>query len=264
MTDVFFKSVPKVSGIVNSGYSPPTKRTLARVTRSCHGFVFYKDPDYFFRYDGKLDIVPEKNSIVYLPPNRDYTVVPMKRVSEHGIYVINFTADSEQCEPFVFSPRSPGSVLSLFESCVRSFKAKKAGFEAKCISRLYEIISILTADAYANYLPSTKAAKIAPAINYIKEHYTTEAPSVTFLASICGISEVYLRQLFSEAFGMSPIKYINAMRISLAKELLLSDTFGSIDAVATATGFTDPCYFRRVFKREVGASPASYKSALRR
>ena len=259
MKESFFNSVPTVTSVVNSVYSPPVKRFEKRIERSCHGFVFYKDPDYFFRYDSGLDVIPEKNSIVYLPPNRDYTVVPMKRVSEHGIHVINFLADAERSEPFVFTPRSPGNLLSLFESCERSFKAKKSGYEAKCISCLYEIISILTSDAYASYLPSTKAAKIAPAVDYIKENYTAETPSVTHLSKLCGISEVYLRQLFSEEFGLSPVKYINSLRITLAKELLLSDTFGSIDAVAAAAGFTDPCYFRRVFKYEVGISPGAYR-----
>ena len=30
MAESFFKSVPKILGIVNSGYSPPTKRTLSQ------------------------------------------------------------------------------------------------------------------------------------------------------------------------------------------------------------------------------------------
>ena len=255
----FFETVPKVKEIFHAVYAPTTKRSVTEIKRAHHGFVYYRDPDYSFRFPDGTDIVPTPGSVVYLPANTVYTVLPFEKASAHGIYVINFSADAPVAKPQVITPRSPSAVLSLFEAAERAFRMKKAGFEAKCLSVLYEIIATLTSDVYAKYLPSSKAAKIAPAVDFIKENYTAVMPSVSHLAALCSISEVYLRELFTDEFGTSPIKYVNSLRIERAKELIASDSAQSIEQVAIACGFSDPCYFRRLFKAEVGLSPNAYR-----
>ena len=257
----FFETTPRVKEIFHAVYSPATKRVYAQVNRVHHGFVYYRDPDYSFRFPDGTDIVPTPGSVVYLPANSVYTTIPSEKASPHGIYVINFSADAPVSKPQVITPRSPSAVLSLFEAAERAFRTKKAGFEAKCLSVLYEIIATLTSDTYAKYLPSSKAAKIAPAVDFIRENYTASMPSVSHLASLCSISEVYLRELFAEEFGTSPVKYVNSLRIERAKELITSDVAQSIDQVALACGFSDPCYFRRIFKAEVGLSPNAYRKS---
>ena len=255
----FFETVPRVKEIYHAVYAPAVKRSITQVNRVHHGFVYYRDPDYSFRFSDGTNIVPTPGSVVYLPANTVYTVIPSEKASPHGIYVINFSAEAPVSKPQVITPRSPSTVVSLFEAAERAFRPKKAGYEAKCLSVLYEIIATLTSDVCAKYLPSSKASKIAPAVDFIMENYTKELPSLSQLASLCSISEVYLREIFAEEFGMSPVKYVNALRIERAKELLRSDMQLSIEDVARLSGFLDGCYFRRIFKRETLTSPLEYK-----
>ncbi|KAA9346686.1 two-component regulator propeller domain-containing protein [Larkinella humicola] len=58
--------------------------------------------------------------------------------------------------------------------------------------------------------------------------------------------------------GMSTTRYIRALRLGKAKELLAASDL-NISEVAYAVGFEDPKYFSRVFSDEFGISPASFR-----
>ena len=74
------------------------------------------------------------------------------------------------------------------------------------------------------------------------------------------MSEGYLRALFQEKRGMSPKKYLNAIRLSEAKQLL-GQTSLSVSEVAYAVGFTDPLYFSQFFRKGTGLSPREYRNS---
>jgi AraC-like DNA-binding protein len=56
---------------------------------------------------------------------------------------------------------------------------------------------------------------------------------------------------------------VQALRIEEAKQKLGYDTL-SIDEVAESVGYDDPASFRRIFKRNVGQSPAVYRKKFQR
>ncbi|MGM9507697.1 two-component regulator propeller domain-containing protein [Larkinella sp. GY13] len=58
--------------------------------------------------------------------------------------------------------------------------------------------------------------------------------------------------------GMSTTRYIRALRLGKAKELLAASDL-NISEVAYAVGFEDPKYFSRVFSDEFGISPANFR-----
>jgi transcriptional regulator GlxA family with amidase domain len=58
--------------------------------------------------------------------------------------------------------------------------------------------------------------------------------------------------------GPPPLKYLARYRLDRARELLLS-TDQSVAEIAAATGFRDPFYLSRVFRRAEGCSPNEYR-----
>jgi AraC-like DNA-binding protein len=52
--------------------------------------------------------------------------------------------------------------------------------------------------------------------------------------------------------------YVHAVRVEKAKRIIERDA-GGIDDVAYEVGYEDPTFFRRLFKREVGLTPAAYR-----
>ncbi|MFC4776572.1 helix-turn-helix domain-containing protein [Paenibacillus sp. GCM10023252] len=97
------------------------------------------------------------------------------------------------------------------------------------------------------------------AIQYMKAGYQNPLTR-ELLADHVSLSPGYFSVLFKEHTGVSPIRYLNKIRIDHAKQLLRS-TAQPIAEVAEACGFTDSFYFSRLFQRETGMPPREYRKS---
>lgn len=95
------------------------------------------------------------------------------------------------------------------------------------------------------------------AVNYIDLHFS-EKITLDELAEKCYTNKYHLSHLFTRTQGVSVGKYILDKRIALSKELLKNRS-NSVEYIAEETGFHDPAYFCRVFKRETGKSPSAWR-----
>lgn len=96
---------------------------------------------------------------------------------------------------------------------------------------------------------------------YIEKHYANPL-NLAALAGVFSLSQSYIARLFRTELGMKPSYYINRIRISAAKTMLLQ-TEHSVAEIAQAVGFSDIYYFSHVFKRYEGISPLNYKNSFR-
>ena len=67
----------------------------------------------------------------------------------------------------------------------------------------------------------------------------------------------FRRVLFQS--GMSPEQYIIDFRLKKARDFLLLTPY-TISQIAYSTGFKDPGYFCRVFKKHLGISPKNFRT----
>lgn len=74
-----------------------------------------------------------------------------------------------------------------------------------------------------------------------------------------GITSTYFRSIFKSIVNMSPIDYLNHVRISKALELLQVTNL-SISEIASRVGIYDANYFSRLFKKVTGYPPRYFKS----
>lgn len=78
-----------------------------------------------------------------------------------------------------------------------------------------------------------------------------------------GYSGSYFRKLFKAELGSSPVDYFNRLRIEHAKRQLRQyHDVRSIREIAESSGFSDPYYFSRTFRRHTGVSPRQYVNEL--
>ena len=80
--------------------------------------------------------------------------------------------------------------------------------------------------------------------------------SVTDITKALGISRSMLHKKMTNLFGISISDYIRKRRFELAIKLLKEGH--RVSEVAYMTGFTDPDYFSRTFKRYFGKTPSEY------
>lgn len=102
-------------------------------------------------------------------------------------------------------------------------------------------------------------ALVAEAVEAIRQNYMA-LYGVEELSEQLGVTKSHLVRAFKQALGVPPGKYLTSMRIEAVKTLLLSDEY-NLEMIAGLTGFSGANYLCRVFKREVGVSPAAWRAA---
>ncbi len=73
------------------------------------------------------------------------------------------------------------------------------------------------------------------------------------------VSAAHLREQFHATYGESPMSYLLARRLSRAKELL-QDVRLPVGQVAELSGFRDPFYFSRQFRRLTNYTPTAWRA----
>lgn len=95
---------------------------------------------------------------------------------------------------------------------------------------------------------------------YIHAHYMDDL-TVSSLAHQNGVNENRLFYVFQKYAGMGPGDYIRAYRLNRARDLLVTSSL-PVGTIAAQTGYPDPLYFSRVFKKYFGVSPSKFRNNL--
>ena len=89
---------------------------------------------------------------------------------------------------------------------------------------------------------------------FLDNNYTDSQLSLTMVADNFKITEIYLSKFFKEKNGMNFSKYVEALRMKTAQELL-HDPAMSVQEIAEKVGYNSPQVFRRVYKKYYGKTP---------
>ena len=100
-------------------------------------------------------------------------------------------------------------------------------------------------------------AVISDCQEWIAQNYVSGNP-VGLMAERSGLKPRTFARRFQAATGYLPIDYVHALRIKEAKQLIETENAG-IDGIGLQVGYEDPSFFRRLFKRKVGLTPAAYR-----
>lgn len=87
------------------------------------------------------------------------------------------------------------------------------------------------------------------------------APTAADMARHCNMSLRSFHRKFREVYGVTPRKYLQLKRVEAVRRLLGESRRG-IEQILADVGVSDVTSFRRVFRRELGQSPAELRRAL--
>lgn len=92
---------------------------------------------------------------------------------------------------------------------------------------------------------------------YIETH-AAERLSIVELAEVASLSERTFIRRFKNATGNTPLEYVQRIKVELAKQWLEEGEL-SIKEIGFEAGYDDITYFRSIFKKYTGLTPAEYR-----
>ena len=82
--------------------------------------------------------------------------------------------------------------------------------------------------------------------------------TVDEFAQLLNLGRSVFYQKLKSIIGLSPVDFIREIRIKRAVQLIDSGEY-NFSQVAYMTGFNDPKYFSKCFKKVIGITPSEYK-----
>lgn len=101
---------------------------------------------------------------------------------------------------------------------------------------------------------------IMTTVHYIDEHYM-ERITLDMLAGMAMLSKYYFTRAFSRYKGMTPYKYLNSIRLSHARQMLLTTSY-TIDEIGWRVGYGGSKNLIRAFETATGTTPARYRRSM--
>ena len=135
-----------------------------------------------------------------------------------------------------------------FNDCVRGL----------LIAFFAELLRMCESDVSENEVKKkTGVSQITAALDYVRLEYANNI-RVEELAKASHMSETHFRRVFESYMNMSPMDYINLMRVQKACDIM-KKTNDPMDVVAQKVGFTTTSTFNRNFKKYLNTSPYQWK-----
>jgi len=99
---------------------------------------------------------------------------------------------------------------------------------------------------------------LASVIEYVEKRFREKISSGE-AAGMCKLTPFQFSRVFKETYGMTFQEYVLRYRIREACRLLKNPAT-EIAEVASLTGFNDPSYFGKIFRRYLSCSPSQYQA----
>lgn len=228
--------------------------------RRADGFAYILSGEAEYTFSDGRRVRARTGDVLFLARGSRYGITLYGEEDYTFIFVdFVFACEGEQApENALYSHPSLGKTKRDFEKALALYHTHTAESLLLCASLVYRIYAALVSAESAPYLSGDARRLVEEGTARIAREYADPALTVAALARDAGVSEVYYRRLFGAMYGTSPVRFLTAYRLSVAKELL-SGTELPVGRIAEMCGFASSYYFARVFKKEMGVTPLEYR-----
>jgi AraC-like DNA-binding protein len=164
---------------------------------------------------------------------------------------------------FELEPEHDRAIGCLFAELAAEHRQRAAGHESVLRSLLHALVLRAAripgpAGHAAGPRVQGRAGAVAEAFTELIACPEAAGWSVRQCAGRLGVTPGYLTQAVRAATGRPPGRLLIEARVYQAQQML-AHTRLSVRQVAARTGFSDPAYFGRFFRRETGSSPGAFR-----
>lgn len=208
--------------------------------------------------------VSEDNSISYW----EFLFVNVERflTDDLGkdIVLAGKAADRINARYLLFSEEESPETAALIKEIIQEYHRKPPYYKEVTIGLVYALLMLLSRknkNFSKKKLEERKSSieHIKEALEYIEDYYNRQL-QVIDLAKTCHMSETHFRRTFVHNMNMTPVEYLNMIRIQKACDLLYR-TDQSMEMIADKVGFQTVSTFNRNFRHFIGNSPYQWKKS---
>ena len=221
-----------------------------------------------FWFDGKEEIVGAGHMVLYKPEEIQKYVYYLEDNPE--VFWIHFTGSDVKnilayhgisLDEHVFYCGVLPDYKALFRKIIQELQLCRYGYEDYIASLFNDILLLVDRQQHEQKKATGNVQEqIERAAAYFNENYNTKI-SIDDYAESLHISTNWFIHNFKQYAGMSPAQYILSLRMVNAQSLLERTTY-NIKEISEIVGYENPLYFSRVFKKEIGKSPAQYRKEM--
>lgn len=221
-----------------------------------------------FWFDGRKEIVSAGYMVLYKPEEIQKYVYYLEDNPE--VFWIHFTGSDVKnilayhgisLDEHVFYCGVLPDYKALFRKIIQELQLCRYGYEDYIASLFNDILLLVDRQQHEQKKATGNVQEqIERAAAYFNENYNTKI-SIDDYAESLHISTNWFIHNFKQYAGMSPAQYILSLRMVNAQSLLERTTH-NIKEISEIVGYENPLYFSRVFKKEIGKSPAQYRKEM--
>ena len=242
----FFEEFPSVSGFTGACGRRTVKvgdRTITKPT--CNIILYSKSAELsVLANQKKLLLAPGSTLLLSAESENSFTCLQDGELVVIGYQTI---APLQSSEPLLLTTASPKRTRQVFEQFLHATEEQKPLRELAMRSAFYTLLYLLARNSKIGNRLFLKESLLREARAYLDRHYADPHLRVTSAAEKAGISPAYLRRLFLELEGCTPIEYVNRIRIRQAKKMI-SEGALSFEKIVHACGLSDPSYLKKLLK----------------
>jgi AraC-like DNA-binding protein len=215
-----------------------------------HSFTIHKTASFF-----NVQFYPEKID------NLEIDILEFDKVLFQDETKELYTANINKQGIIHFDPNELIFALSILDTMLDEQNRRDSYFRT-IKKRYFEIILIILKRVvdrqFKNYslYPKRNQSVILEIQDFIEKNITEEIDFAS-IAKEKGYTPNHFRKIFKDFTGLSPVEYINRLRIVKACEYLQNSDL-NIGEIAGCVGIYDSNYFTRLFKQFMGYTPKQY------
>ena len=147
----------------------------------------------------------------------------------------------------------------LFEILGREITEDSYYSQRLASAMVYQILSVASAATYSRYKTQQAFADLSErAVNLMRHSFANPDTSVDSIADMLGVHRVTLGRLCRAEIKMPPKEYLTSLRMEKAASMLVSTEL-PVKEISRMSGFREPNYFEKVFRKTFKTTPTEYR-----
>ena len=230
--------------------------------------------DYAFRLgEGAWNTIGKDHSVTFLDQKPGTYQLQIRSTNSDGVWVDNIRTLTIIVEPTFWETRWAQLLFAIIFAIVVWGLLRTRRYIVSLNRRQKELheayLELLNARQSAPVAEKTEEQPARPkmkpedeafmqrAIQFIEKHLGDADINIGDMAEATATSRSGLNRKMKSLLGVTPLDFIREARIRKACQML--EEGSSVNDVAYACGFSDPKYFGKCFKAEMGMTPTEYK-----